>query len=336
MNIREDIELREELTLSKYAALSKNSLGRDRYEEPCDIRTVYQRDRDRILHCKAFRRLKHKTQVFLDPEGDHYRTRLTHTLEVSQIARTIARALMLNEDLTEAIALGHDLGHTPFGHAGERALNKISPYGFHHNEQSVRVVELLEKHGQGLNLTKEVRDGIKNHRSACKPSTLEGKIVRLSDKIAYVNHDIDDALRGGILTENDLPSEFTCVVGHDVAKRIDTMVKDVIFTSMGKNEVKMSETVETAMRGLRSFLMREVYCNPEAKSEEVQAQRLVEYLYKYYLENYEILPIEYKRLVEERGEPLEKVVCDYIAGMSDDYAIKTIKEIFVPVRWGKY
>lgn len=332
-------ELREELErkmLCEYASFSDSSLGRDVEEEPDEIRTTYQRDRDRILHCKAFRRLKHKTQVFLDPEGDHYRTRLTHTLEVSQIARTIARALMLNEDLTEAIALGHDLGHTPFGHAGERALNKISPYGFHHNEQSVRVVELLEKHGQGLNLTKEVRDGIKNHRSACKPSTLEGKIVRLSDKIAYVNHDIDDALRGGILTENDLPSEFTAVVGHDVAKRIDTMVKDVIFTSMGKNEVKMSETVEAAMRGLRSFLMKEVYCNPAAKSEEVQAQRLVEYLYKYYLENYEILPIEYKRLVEERGEPLEKVVCDYIAGMSDDYAIKTIKEIFVPVRWGKY
>ena len=332
-------ELREELErkmLCEYASFSDSSLGRDVEEEPDEIRTTYQRDRDRILHCKAFRRLKHKTQVCLDPEGARYRTRSTQTVEVSQFARTIARALMLNEDLTEAIALGHDLGHTPFGHAGERALNKISPYGFHHNEQSVRVVELLEKHGQGLNLTKEVRDGIKNHRSACKPSTLEGKIVRLSDKIAYVNHDIDDALRGGILTENDLPSEFTAVVGHDVAKRIDTMVKDVIFTSMGKNEVKMSETVEAAMRGLRSFLMKEVYCNPAAKSEEVQAQRLVEYLYKYYLENYEILPIEYKRLVEERGEPLEKVVCDYIAGMSDDYAIKTIKEIFVPVRWGKY
>lgn len=332
-------ELREELEhriLCEYASFSDSSEGRDVEESPDEIRTIYQRDRDRILHCKAFRRLKHKTQVFLDPEGDHYRTRLTHTLEVSQIARTIARALMLNEDLTEAIALGHDLGHTPFGHAGERALNKISPYGFHHNEQSVRVVELLEKHGEGLNLSKEVRDGIKNHRSACKPSTLEGKIVRISDKIAYVNHDIDDSLRGGILTEDDLPEEFTKIVGHNVANRIDTMVKDVIFTSMGQNDVKMSETVEGAMRGLRSFLMKKVYSNPAAKSEEVQAIRLVEYLYYHYLENYDILPIEYKRLVEDKGEPVERVVCDYIAGMSDDYAIKTIKEIFVPVRWGKY
>ena len=332
-------ELREELEhkmLSEYASLSDSSMGRDRAEEADEIRTIYQRDRDRILHCKSFRRLKHKTQVFLDPEGDHYRTRLTHTLEVSQIARTIARALMLNEDLTEAIALGHDLGHTPFGHAGERALNKVSPFGFHHNEQSVRVVELLEKHGKGLNLTKEVRDGIRNHRSACKPSTLEGKVVRISDKIAYVNHDIDDALRGGILTENDLPDEFTSIVGHSVAGRIDTMVKDVIFSSLGQNEVKMSETVEKAMKGLRAFLRKEVYSNPAAKSEEVQAQRLVEYLYNYYLNNYEVLPIEYKKLVTERDEPVEKVVCDYIAGMSDDFAIKTIKEIFVPVRWGKY
>ncbi|MGP1433315.1 MAG: deoxyguanosinetriphosphate triphosphohydrolase [Catonella sp.] len=332
-------EIREELEhkmLCEFASFADSSEGRDKKEEPDEIRTIYQRDRDRILHCKSFRRLKHKTQVFLDPEGDHYRTRLTHTLEVAQIARTIARALMLNEDLTEAIALGHDLGHTPFGHAGERALNRISPYGFLHNEQSVRVVELLEKHGEGLNLTKEVRDGIRNHRSACEPYTLEGKIVRLSDKIAYVNHDIDDALRGGILTEEDLPAEFTDIVGHSVAGRIDAMVKDVIFTSFGKNEVKMSEKVEGAMRGLRSFLMREVYSNPAAKSEEVQAQRLVEYLYRHYLENYETLPEEYKKLADEMGEPVERVVCDYIAGMSDDFAIKTIKEIFVPVRWGKY
>ena len=332
-------QIREELEhkmLCEFASFSDSSKGRDREEEPDEIRTIYQRDRDRILHCKSFRRLKHKTQVFLDPEGDHYRTRLTHTLEVAQIARTIARALMLNEDLAEAISLGHDLGHTPFGHAGERALNRVSPYGFHHNEQSVRVVELLEKHGEGLNLTKEVRDGIKNHRSACKPYTLEGKIVRLSDKIAYVNHDIDDALRGGILTEDDLPTEFTDVVGHSVAGRIDAMVKDVIFTSIGTDEVKMSEQVEGAMKGLRSFLMREVYTNPAAKSEEAQAQRLVEYLYRYYLENYQTLPEEYKRLEDEKGEPKEKVVCDYIAGMSDDFAIKTIKEIFVPVRWGKY
>ncbi len=332
-------EMREELehrTLSEFASFSDTSSGRDRDEEKDEIRTAYQRDRDRIVHSKAFRRLKHKTQVFLDPEGDHYRTRLTHTLEVSQIARTIARALRLNEDLTEAISLGHDLGHTPFGHAGERVLNKISPYGFHHNEQSVRVVELLEKHGMGLNLTKEVRDGIRNHRSACKPATLEGKIVRLSDKIAYVNHDIDDALRGGILTEEDLPKEFTDVLGHSVAGRIDSMVKDVIYTSLEKPDIRMSEEIEKAMKGLRSFLMREVYSNPAAKSEEIQAGRLVEYLYNYYMDKQELLPEYYKRLVEEYGEPVERVVCDYIAGMSDDYAIKTIKDVFVPVRWGKY
>ena len=216
MNIREDIELREELTLSKYAALSKNSLGRDRYEEPCDIRTVYQRDRDRILHSKAFRRLKHKTQVFLAPEGDHYRTRLTHTLEVAQIARTIAKSLRLNEDLTEAIALGHDLGHTPFGHSGEDVLNDVCSFGFAHYEQSVRIVEFIEKSGRGLNLTKEVRDGILNHRTSGNPSTLEGHVVRLSDKIAYINHDIDDSIRARIMEEDDIPKEYSDILGHSV------------------------------------------------------------------------------------------------------------------------
>ena len=333
-------EIREELEheiLSGYACFSDLSLGRDVEEEADEIRTDFARDRDRILHCKAFRRLKHKTQVFLDPEGDHYRTRLTHTLEVSQIARTIARALRLNEDLTEAIALGHDLGHTPFGHAGERALNSVSPYGFHHNEQSVRVVELLEKHGKGLNLTKEVRDGMKNHRSSCMPMTLEGKVVRLSDKIAYVNHDIDDALRGGIIKEEELPKEPVAILGNDVSKRIGTMVKDVIINSaLAENDVIMSDRVRDAMMKLRSYLTNEVYSNPAAKSEEGQAKKLVIYLYEHYMENTDKLPFDYMKLIEEYGEPVEKVVCDYIAGMSDDFAIKKIQEIFVPARWSKY
>lgn len=334
--IREMREEMEHVLFCEHALFSDASSGRDREEEEDEIRTAFQRDRDRILHCKAFRRLKHKTQVFLDPEGDHYRTRLTHTLEVSQIARTIARALRLNEDLTEAIALGHDLGHTPFGHAGERALGRVSPFGFHHNEQSVRVVELLEKHGEGLNLTKEVRDGIKNHRSAFMPSTLEGKVVRLSDKIAYVNHDIDDALRGRVIEEKEIPKELTEVLGNSVSSRIDVMVRDVIFHSMKLDgDIGMSEEVETAMKNLRKFLFQRVYSNPIAKSEEVQAERLVTYLYEYYSKNIERLSPEYIRLMEELGEPKERVICDYIAGMSDDYAIKKIEEIFVPVRWGR-
>lgn len=332
-------ELREELEglmFCEHATFSAKSLGRDKQEEEDDVRTVFQRDRDRILHSKAFRRLKHKTQVFLDPEGDHYRTRLTHTLEVSQIARTIARALRLNEDLTEAIALGHDLGHTPFGHAGERALSRVSPYLFHHNEQSVRVVELLEKHGDGLNLSVEVRDGIKNHRSASLPCTLEGKIVRLSDKIAYVNHDIDDAIRGGIITESDIPKELKKTLGNSVSGRIDCMVRDVIFHSLSDDiDIKMSDEVGEAMKELRKFLFKTVYNNPIAKSEEVQAERLVTYLYEYYLVHLDKLPPFYTKLMEEFSEPKEKVVCDYIAGMSDDFAIKKIEEVFVPIRWSK-
>ena len=246
MTIREELERMEQETLSPYATLSVNTRGRDREEEPCDVRPVFQRDRDRILHCKAFRRLKNKTQVFLTPMGDHYRTRLSHTLEVSQNARTIAKALRLNEDLVEAIALGHDLGHTPFGHAGEQALNKICEDGFRHNEQSVRIVEKLEKNGKGLNLTWEVRDGILNHQTKSMPHTLEGKVVRLSDKIAYVYHDVDDAIRAEILTEEDIPLEIRRILGYTTKQRLNTLIHNVIKNSMGKDDIRMSEEVEAA------------------------------------------------------------------------------------------
>ena len=254
MTISEQLELREIEYLSPYATLSKDSRGRERAEEECVIRPVFQRDRDRILHCKAFRRLKQKTQVFLLPKGDHYRTRLTHTLEVSQNARTIAKALRLNEDLVEAIALGHDLGHTPFGHAGERALDEVCPLGFQHNEQSVRVVKRLEKQGEGLNLTWEVRDGILNHKSAGTPHTLEGQIVRLSDKIAYINHDIDDAIRGGVLKEEDIPKTYREILGNSTRVRLDTMIHNVIINSMDQPEIRMSPEVEQATMALRAFM----------------------------------------------------------------------------------
>lgn len=276
MTIREQLELREIEYLSPYAALSKDSVGRDRPEQECDIRPVFQRDRDRILHCKSFRRLKQKTQVFLLPKGDHYRTRLTHTLEVSQNARTIAKALRLNEDLVEAIALGHDLGHTPFGHAGERALNQVCSLGFQHQEQSVRVVEILEKEGQGLNLTWEVRDGIRNHKTSGTPHTLEGQIVRLSDKIAYINHDIDDAIRGNILREEDIPGKYRKILGATTKKRLNTMIHDVITNSMDQPRICMSEEIQEASNGLRKFMFEHVYLNPKAKGEEEKAIRMVE------------------------------------------------------------
>ena len=275
MTIREELENNEFRSLSEYAAFSRNSKGRDREESACDIRTCYQRDRDRIIHCKAFRRLKHKTQVFLAPAGDHYRTRLTHTLEVSQIARTIAKALRLNEELTEAIALGHDLGHTPFGHAGEAALNKVCQEGFSHFEQSIRVVELLEKKGQGLNLTWEVRDGIINHRTSGNPATLEGKIVRLSDKIAYINHDIDDAIRGKILREEDIPDTYTNVLGHSKQERLNTMIYDIVNHSRYQPDILMSEEISQAMKDLRQFMFERVYSNPLAKGEEYKAKRML-------------------------------------------------------------
>ena len=275
MNIREKTEQIEAQMLSPYAAHSADSLGRDKEEPECDLRTIYQRDRDRILHCKAFRRLKHKTQVFLAPQGDHYRTRLTHTLEVAQIARTIARSLRLNEDLTEAIALGHDLGHTPFGHAGERALDDVCDIGFKHYEQSIRVVEVLENGGEGLNLTKEVRDGIINHKTSGNPSTLEGQVVRLSDKIAYINHDIDDAIRGRIITENEIPKEYTDILGDTTKKRLDTLIHDVVNNSIDKPKILMSEEIEHAMMDLRVFMFEFVYTNPVAKGEETKAKDMV-------------------------------------------------------------
>lgn len=333
MNIREEQEKREHLIFSPYASFSDESRGRDRDEEPCPMRTIYQRDRDRIIHCKTFRRLKHKTQVFLAPEGDHYRTRLTHTLEVAQIARSIARALNLNEDLTEAIALGHDLGHTPFGHAGERTLNSLCPMGFAHYKQSIRVVEFLEKDGQGLNLTWEVRDGILNHRTSGNPSTLEGKAVRLSDKIAYINHDIDDGIRAGILKESDIPSEYTDVLGNSTKERLNTMISDIIMNSIGKNDLVMSEPVRKAMTELRKFMFESLYLNPTAKSEEAKADKLITELYRYYVANTDELPDTYKRFITEFDERPEQVVCDYIAGMSDQYSISKFQEIFVPKAW---
>lgn len=332
MSIREELEESERQYLSPYASLSCESKGRDRAEEECDIRTCYQRDRDRIIHSKAFRRLKHKTQVFLAPAGDHYRTRLTHTLEVSQIARTISKALRLNEDLTEAIALGHDLGHTPFGHAGEDVLNKVCEYGFTHYEQSIRVVELLEKKGKGLNLTKEVRDGILNHRTSGNPSTLEGKVVRLSDKIAYINHDIDDAMRGRILKEEDLPDEYTGILGRSKNTRINTMIHDIIKNSMGKPDIIMSEDISYAMRGLRQFMFKNVYSNPIAKGQEQKAKNMLKYLYMYYIENMDKLPEEYQHLVSANQKP-QRVVCDYIAGMSDQYSVERFRELFIPAFW---
>lgn len=302
MSIRENLERMEEISLSPFATLSVNSRGRDREEPQCDIRPVFQRDRDRILHCKSFRRLKHKTQVFLSPKGDHYRTRLTHTLEVSRNARTIAKALRLNEDLVEAIALGHDLGHTPFGHAGERILNELCDEGYRHNEQSVRIVEKLEKDGKGLNLTWEVRDGILNHQTSMMPHTLEGKIVRLSDKIAYINHDIDDAIRAKVMSEEDIPLEIRKVLGMTTKERLNTLIHNIIMNSMGKNDIVMSEEIGGAMQDLQKFMFQKVYTNPAAKGEEAKAERLLCELYAHYMGHIEILPEQYQRMHSEGRE----------------------------------
>jgi dGTPase len=330
MDIRETTEAIEQQILSAYAALSKNTRGRLIEEEKCDIRTVYQRDRDRILHSKAFRRLKHKTQVFISPEGDHYRTRLTHTLEVSQIGRTIARALRLNEDLTEAIALGHDLGHTPFGHAGEEVLNRIHPSGFRHNEQSLRVVELLEGN-RGLNLTYEVRDGILNHSGDGVPETLEGKIIKFSDRIAYINHDIDDAMRAGIIEIKSIPTECLEILGTSHKQRINTMILDIIKESINKNDVSMSKDVKYATDKLRSFMFETVYIGSKAKVEEKKAQNIVKELYYYFLENPSQIP-HYNSNIKNQEE-IERLACDYIAGMTDRYALSTFVSVFVPLSW---
>ena len=333
MLIREETEQLELQILRPCASASVNSRGRDREEPQCDIRTVYQRDRDRIIHCKAFRRLKHKTQVFLSPRGDHYRTRLTHTLEVAQLSRTIARALRLNEDLVDAIALGHDLGHTPFGHAGERALNEVCPYGFAHYEQSVRIVEVLEKNGEGLNLTWEVRDGIRNHRTAGHPSTLEGKVVRLCDKIAYINHDIDDAERAGILREEDIPLSFRQKMGFTTRERLNTLIHDVIAGSRYTDDIAMSPDMEKQVMDLRSFMFEHVYKNPAAKGEETRAVMMLQSLYRYYCAHTQQMPEEFIRLIRDKGEPPERVVCDYIAGMTDQYSVQKFSELYIPGSW---
>lgn len=332
MSIREDIERMERENLSPYATLSEASRGRDLPEEQCDIRPVFQRDRDRILHCKAFRRLKNKTQVFLTPKGDHYRTRLSHTLEVSQNARTIAKALRLNEDLVEAIALGHDLGHTPFGHAGEFVLNELCEEGFRHNEQSVRVVETLEKDGRGLNLTWEVRDGILNHQTRLMPHTLEGKIVRFSDKIAYINHDIDDAIRAQVLTEDDIPMELKRTLGFSTRQRLNTLIHNIIMNSMDKDDIIMSPEVHEAMIELRKFMFLNVYINPIAKGEEAKAKAMIEQLFHYYMDYIELLPDKYLRMLEA-GAKEERIVSDYIAGMTDQYAISKFSTYFMPQAW---
>lgn len=335
MTIRESLEQWEQDYLSPYASLSVNSKGRLKPEEQCDIRPVFQRDRDRIIHCKAFRRLKDKTQVFLTPEGDHYRTRLTHTLEVSQTARTIAKALKLNEDLVEAIALGHDLGHTPFGHAGERALNRVCPFGFEHAEQSVRTVDILEKDGKGLNLTYEVRDGIRNHQTIGKPHTLEGKIVRLSDKIAYIHHDMDDAQRAGIISEDDIPVTLRMLLGYTTRERLNTFVHDVIENSLEQDTIKMSAEIYEAMMDLRALMFQNVYENPAAHKEEEKVVKMLTELYEYYVEHPEAMSTEYRELIV-RGEKKEQAVCDYLSGMTDQYSIRKFREIYIPKAWEVY
>ena len=332
MNIRETMEQRELELLSPFAAHSIHSRGRERPEEECDVRTVYQRDRDRILHSKAFRRLKDKTQVFLAPNGDHYRNRLTHTLEVSQIARTIAKALRLNEDLVEAIALGHDLGHTPFGHAGERALDEIHPGGFAHYKQSIRVVQILEKNGEGQNLTWEVRDGILNHRLSGKPATLEGQIVRLSDKIAYIHHDMDDAQRAGIITEDDIPITLRMLLGYTTRERLNTFVHDIIENSMDKDCIEMSTDIYEALMDLRTIMFQNVYTNPRAKKEEQKAIKLLKELYEYYIKRPSAMSSEYQILMK-RGESLAQAVCDYLSGMTDKYCMEKFREIYIPRAW---
>lgn len=336
MELRILQEKKEEKILGPFATKSASTKGRQRAEEKCDIRTDFQRDRDRIIHCKSFRRMKHKTQVFISPEGDHYRTRLTHTLEVSQIARTIARALDLNEDLTEAIALGHDLGHTPFGHAGERELDRLcEDYGgFAHNEQSLRVVERLEKDGAGLNVTWEVRDGILNHRTSGSPETMEGKVVQLSDKIAYTNHDIDDAVRAGILRLEDIPQGITQLIGPTSSSRINAMIRDTIINSQGVAEIRMSPKMRACLHDLRSFMFKHVYASEEATGEHLKAEKIIRDLYAYYMMNPEKMEGEFVQLLEE-GEHIWKVVCDYIACMTDRFAVTTYTNLFIPREWSK-
>ncbi len=327
---RRIIEERERQTLSPYAALSAETRGREYPIAPCPVRTAFVRDRDRIIHCKSFRRLKHKTQVFLSPVGDHYRTRLTHTLEVAQIARTIARGLLLNEDLTEAIAMGHDLGHTPFGHSGESVLNRIVPGGFEHNKQSLRIVEKLEN-GKGLNLTFEVRDGILNHKKSGHPSTLEGVVVSLADRIAYVNHDIDDAVRAGLLSNDILPKSCIEAIGATHGERINTLVLDILQTSSGKNHVEMSGEISSEFEKLRQFLFDNLYHDSAAKAEEGKAEGVIERLYYHYLKHVSELPPEFTKYIDEDGP--DRIAADYIACMTDRYAVRDYTRLFVPADW---
>ena len=339
MNIRLKTEEIEKNNLSKYATLSQDSKGRKNYEEKCSIRTDYQRDRDRIIHSKSFRRLKHKTQVFIAPEGDHFRTRLTHTLEVAQIGRTIGRALRLNEDLVEAIALGHDLGHTPFGHTGERVLNELNSKGFRHNEQSIRIIEFLEHKSNrvGLNLTYEVREGIIKHSGKSKPQTLEGQVVSYADRIAYINHDIDDAIRAGVIQRENLPKDCIDFLGPTHGERINNMILDIIINSVEKNQILMSEEFEYYTNKLRQYMFENVYLNKNAKSEEIKAEYIIKELYKYYFEDKKNLPKEHLKLYETLDNPmLEDIISDYIAGMTDRYVVNTFNNIFVPKPWENY
>lgn len=333
MTVKEELEHLEHRRLNPLAAFADQSTGRPRQEEPVedDVRTCFQRDNDRIVHSKAFRRLMHKTQVFLRPEGDHYRTRMTHTLEVTRIARTMTRALGLNEDLAEAIAMGHDLGHTPFGHAGEAALTDCLGKPFRHNEQSLRVVDYLEKDGAGLNLTNEVRLGILGHTGDYIPETLEGQVVRRSDQIAYVNHDIDDAIRAGILSEEDLPKDIVAILGDSHKARINTLVCDLIATSREAGTICLTPTVDTALKDLRSFMFDHVYRNPVAKGEESKAKIMLQRMFEYYITHPDALPEDFQPQLSFDG--MERTVCDYIAGMTDNYAVNKFTEIFVPAGW---
>ena len=333
MTVRQELEFQEHRRLNPLAAFADASRGRPRgeTERDNDVRTCFQHDTDKIVHSKAFRRLMHKTQVFLRPEGDHYRTRMTHTLEVARIARTITRALGLNEDLAEAIAMGHDLGHTPFGHAGEAALAEMMPGGFRHNEQSLRVVDILENDGAGLNLSYEVRMGIVGHTGAHIPETLEGQIVRRSDQIAYVNHDIDDAIRAGILSGDDIPRSISDVLGCSHSQRIDTLVCDMIASSREEGRIVLTPAVDQALKDLRAFMFQRVYRNPIAKGEEGKAKDMLRRLFEYYYAHPEALPEDFQPQMSFDG--LERTVCDYIAGMTDNYAVDKFKEIFVPMGW---
>ena len=327
---REERERLEHYIVGAYGVLADSSRGRLKDEEECSIRTCFQRDIDRITHSKSFRRLKHKTQVFLQPEGDHYRTRLTHTLEVSRLARTVARALSLNEDLTEAIALGHDLGHTPFGHAGERALNEIYPGGFKHYEQSLRVVDVLERDGRGLNLCYETRMGILNHTVGAPDDTLEATTVRLCDRIAYVNHDLDDSIRAGILTEEDVPARVRENCGDKNSRRINAFISDLIANS-GGGQLKMSDEMQETFKIFHAFMFSDVYTNPVAKSEENKVKGILSGLYTYYTSHPDALPDDFRGVIEHDG--IERAACDYISGMTDGYAMEKYGEIFIPFAW---